>query len=154
MSLTGVKLTIAHIFDKKENVEEMLNLVVLTGRLVQDPELRYTPGEGIAVANFTLAVNRPFSRQQKEREVDYIKVVAWRKQAENISSYLKKGSMIALEGRLQARSYDDKDGTKRKVVEVVSRSVQFLDGKSGGKGGTQEIFLEEDEVPFNEEVRV
>ncbi|MEW5922318.1 MAG: single-stranded DNA-binding protein [Bacillota bacterium] len=126
----------------------MLNVVVLTGRLTQDPELRYTPGEGIAVANFTLAVSRPFTNQQGEREADFIKVVAWRKQAENVSSYLKKGSLVALEGRLQVRSYDDKDGIKRKVAEVVARSIQFLDSRDGAKVSSQEGTEEEDEVPF------
>jgi len=108
----------------------MLNMVVLIGRLAQDPELRYTSGEGTAVVTFNLAVERPFSNQKEEKEVDFIRIVAWEKLAENVANYLKKGSMAAVEGRLQLRSYEDKEGIKRTIAEVVARSVQFFpDGK-------------------------
>ena len=100
----------------------MLNNVILIGRLTADPELRYA-GEN-AVANFTLAVDRIGSD-----ETDFIRIVVWRKQAENVSKYLAKGSLAAVEGRLQIRSYDDKEGVRRIAAEVVARSVQFLDSK-------------------------
>lgn len=103
-----------------------MNHVVLIGRLTRDPELRYTPN-GVAVTTFTLAVNRPFTNQAGEQEADFIQVVAWQKLAENCANYLGKGRLCAVEGRLQIRNYEDKDGQKRKVAEVIASSVQFLD---------------------------
>ncbi|HPF42679.1 MAG TPA: single-stranded DNA-binding protein [Bacillota bacterium] len=110
----------------------MLNRVVLVGRLVRDPELRYTQNN-IAVVSFTLAVNRPFasSNQQNDNTADFISCTAWRKQAENISKYVNKGSMVAVDGRLQTRDYmDEKNNVRRYVTEVVCDSVVFLDSKS------------------------
>ena len=104
----------------------MLNVVVLVGRLAQDPELRYTPGNGTAVATFDLAVDRPFANRQGEREADFIRIVTWGKLAENCANYLQKGSLAAVMGRLQIRSYDDREGIRRKVAEVVARDVRFL----------------------------
>ena len=86
----------------------MLNRVVLIGRLTRDPELRYTPN-GIAVASFTLAVNRPWLNQQGEREADFIPIVVWRKQAENCANYINKGSLVAVDGRMQVRTYETKE---------------------------------------------
>lgn len=106
-----------------------MNKVFLIGRLVRDPELRYT-GSNIAVATFSLAVNRPFSGQNGERETDFINIVVWRKQAENVKNYLNQGSQVAIDGRIQTRSYDDQNGTKRYVTEVVADNVQFLDTKA------------------------
>jgi len=102
-----------------------LNRVILIGNLAQDPELRYTP-DGKPVVNFTLAVSRPFTNPNGERGVDFIPVVVWRKQAERCSEYLMKGSQVAVEGRLQVRSYEDRDGIKRKVSEVIAWRVEFL----------------------------
>ncbi len=107
----------------------MLNQVVLIGRLTRDPELRYTPGNGVPVATFTLAVDRNFTNQQGERETDFIDIVVWRKQAENCANYLKKGSLAAATGRLQVRSYDDSQGIRRKVAEIVADDVRFLDSR-------------------------
>ncbi|WP_313431697.1 single-stranded DNA-binding protein [Siminovitchia terrae] len=106
----------------------MLNRAILVGRLTADPNLRHTPN-GVPVANFTLAVNRMFANQQGEREADFINCVIWRKPAENAANYLKKGSMAGVDGRLQTRSYDDQDGKRVYVTEVVADSVQFLDSK-------------------------
>ena len=106
----------------------MLNKIILIGRLVQDPELRYTPG-GVAVANFTLAVDRPFVNQKGERETDFIRVVTWRKLAETCAGNLTKGRLVAVEGRLQIRSYDDREGIRRTAAEVVAGSVSFLDSR-------------------------
>ncbi|MBP1931779.1 single-stranded DNA-binding protein [Ammoniphilus resinae] len=103
----------------------MINRVVLVGRLVKDPELRYTPS-GVAVATFTLAVNRTFTNGEGEREADFINIVAWRQLAELCANYLKKGSQAGLEGRLQTRSYDNKEGKRVYVTEVVADNVQFL----------------------------
>ncbi|MBM7645516.1 single-strand DNA-binding protein [Scopulibacillus daqui] len=106
----------------------MINRVVLVGRLTKDPELRYTPN-GVAVANFTIAVNRPFTNQQGERDADFIQVVVWRRQAENAANYLSKGSLAGVDGRLQTRSYENNDGRRVYVTEVVADSVQFLEPK-------------------------
>jgi single-strand DNA-binding protein len=103
-----------------------MNQIVLIGRLTRDPELRYTPN-GIAVANFDLAVDRPTTNQQGERETDFIRIVAWQKQAELCANYLKKGRLVAVQGRLQIRNYETQDGQKRKSAEVVANFVQFLD---------------------------
>lgn len=102
-----------------------LNQVVLIGNLTRDPELRYTP-DGTPVTSFTIAVNRPFVNRQGEREADFVPVVVWRKRAETCSEYLMKGSQVAVEGRLQVRNYEDKDGIKKWVTEVVARRVDFL----------------------------
>lgn len=106
-----------------------MNKVFLIGRLVKDPELRYT-GSNIAVATFSLAVNRPFTGTSGERETDFINIVVWRKQAENVKNYLNQGSQVAIDGRIQTRSYDDQNGQKRYVTEVVADNVQFLDTKA------------------------
>ena len=105
-----------------------MNKVFLIGRLTRDPELRYT-SSNLPVASFTVAVNRSYTNQAGEREADFINVVVWRKQAENIKNYLKQGSQIAIDGRIQTRSYDDSEGKKRYVTEVVADNVQFLDSK-------------------------
>lgn len=115
----------------------MLNRVVLVGRLTKDPELKYTPN-GVAVANFTLAVNRPFSNQQGEKETDFINVVVWRKLAENVANFLKKGSLAGVDGRVQTRSYDNSQGQKVYVTEVMAESVQFLEPKGQQQSKPQE----------------
>lgn len=107
----------------------MLNRVVLVGRLTKDPELRYTPN-GVAVANFTLAVNRTFTNQQGERDADFINCVVWRRQAENVANFLKKGSLAGVDGRVQTRSFDNQEGRRVFITEIVAESVQFLEPKS------------------------
>lgn len=121
----------------------MMNRVVLVGRLTKDPDLRYTPN-GVAVATFTLAVNRTFTNQQGEREADFINCVIWRKPAENVANFLKKGSLAGVDGRLQTRNYEGQDGKRVYVTEVVADSVQFLEPRSsasqdrgGDFGGNQ-----------------
>jgi single-strand DNA-binding protein len=104
----------------------MLNRIVLIGRLVRDPELRYTPN-GVATCGFSLAVDRPFVNQKGERETDFIDVVIWRKLAETCAAHLGKGRLVAVEGRLQIRSFETAEGQKRKVAEVVADNVRFLD---------------------------
>jgi len=112
----------------------MINRVILVGRLTKDPELRYTPN-GVAVASFTLACNRPFTNQQGEREADFIRVVVWRRQAENVANYLQKGSLAGVDGRIQTRSYDNNEGRRVFVTEVVGDSVQFLEPKGANNPG-------------------
>ena len=103
-----------------------MNKVVLIGRLTKDPELRFSPGTGIAISRFTIAVNRR-KKEDGTQEADFIPCVAWRKQAENLANYQKKGNQIAVTGRIQTRSYDGKDGIKRYVTEVIAEEIQFLD---------------------------
>ncbi|MCI2552254.1 single-stranded DNA-binding protein, partial [Listeria monocytogenes] len=113
----------------------MMNRVVLVGRLTKDPELRYTPA-GVAVATFTLAVNRPFKNGQGEQEADFIQCVVWRKPAENVANFLKKGSLAGVDGRVQTRNYEGNDGKRVYVTEIVAESVQFLESKQNGAGGS------------------
>ncbi|MBQ4583751.1 MAG: single-stranded DNA-binding protein [Bacilli bacterium] len=150
-----------------------MNKVILVGRLTKDPEMR-TTGSGVAVTSFTVAVNRPYSDQSGERQTDFINCVIWRKQAENVARYCNKGSLVAVEGRIQTRSYDHQDGSKRYVTEVVCDNVTFLSSKNSGStsepmsfGGNMsediattdvtddpfkdfgdEIALSEDDLPF------
>lgn len=113
-----------------------MNRVVLVGRLTKDPELRYTP-TGAAVATFTLAVNRTFTNQQGEREADFINCVVWRKPAENVANFLKKGSLAGVDGRLQTRNYEGQDGKRVFITEVQAESVQFLEPRNSGAGSGQ-----------------
>lgn len=112
-----------------------MNKVFLIGRLTRDPELRYT-GNNTAVASFSLAVNRNFTNQSGEREADFINIVVWRKQAENVKNYLSQGSQVAIDGRIQTRSYDDNNGQKRYITEVIADNVEFL-GTKGSNSMTQ-----------------
>lgn len=112
-----------------------MNKVFLIGRLTRDPELRYT-GSNTAVATFSIAVNRNFSNQNGEREADFINIVVWRKQAENVKNYLSQGSQVAIDGRIQTRSYDDQQGQKRYVTEVVADNVEFLGSKNSSSASS------------------
>ncbi len=123
-----------------------MNKVFLIGRLVRDPELRYT-GSNIPVATFSLAVNRPFTGQSGERETDFINIVVWRKQAENVKNYLNQGSQVAIDGRIQTRSYDDQSGNKRYVTEVIADNVQFLDTKASRE--QREVNKTQDVNPYS-----
>ena len=105
-----------------------MNKVFLIGHLVKDPELRYT-SSNIPVTSFTLAVNRNFANQNGEKEVDFINIVAWKKQAEIIHKYCFKGSKVAIDGRLQTRTYEDQSGQKRYVSEVALENIEFLSTK-------------------------
>lgn len=151
----------------------MLNRIVLIGRLVRDPELRYTQS-GKANCTFTLAVDRVFKDANGERQTDFIDIVVWGKIAESSANYLSKGKLAAVDGRLQIRTYEAKDGSKRKAAEVVAETVRFLtpvgisnpkaenEDKPFGPGPTEEAPImnpfapnsdsgptyEEDELPF------
>lgn len=109
----------------------MMNRVVLVGRLTKDPELRITPN-GVPTASFTLAVNRNFKNSQGETEADFINCVVWRKPAENVANFLKKGSLAGVDGRIQTRNYEGQDGKRVYVTEVQAESVQFLEPKGNG----------------------
>lgn len=111
----------------------MINKALLVGRLVRDPEYRTTPS-GVQVATFTLAVNRTFTNQQGEREADFINCVVFRKQAENVNQYLSKGKLAGVDGRLQSRSYENNEGKRVYVTEVVCDNVQFLEPKDSQNG--------------------
>ncbi|MBY6798128.1 single-stranded DNA-binding protein [Clostridium botulinum] len=131
-----------------------MNKVVLIGRLTADPELRFTPGNGTAVSRIILAVQRRYKKEGQE-EADFISIVIWGKQAEAIATHQKKGRLIGVSGRIQTRSYDAKDGTKKYVTEVIAEEVQFLEwgkNKEDNPGNTQEndfIEVEDDgDIPF------
>ncbi|MGN7457155.1 single-stranded DNA-binding protein [Paenibacillus pasadenensis] len=104
----------------------MLNRVILIGRLTRDPELRYTPS-GVAVTQFTLAVDRPFNSQSGEREADFIPIVTWRQLAETCANYLRKGRLAAVEGRMQVRNYENNEGKRVYVTEIIADNVRFLE---------------------------
>ncbi|RJE47372.1 MULTISPECIES: single-stranded DNA-binding protein [unclassified Dehalobacter] len=134
----------------------MLNRVVLIGRLTKDPELRYTPN-GVAVASFTLAVDRNYKNSQGEKETDFIPCVVFRQLAELCANYLAKGRLAAVDGRIQVRSYDGQDGQKRWVTEVLGENVRFLSPKDNNAGSSSaqndfgsfahEVSLDDD-IPF------
>nr|DAU01484.1 MAG TPA: Single strand binding protein [Caudoviricetes sp.] len=138
----------------------MINNVVLVGRLTRDPELRYTPSN-VAVATFSLAVNRNFKNQAGDREADFISCIMWRQQAENFANWLKKGSLVGITGRIQSRSYDNQQGQRVYVTEVVAESFQILEKKDNSANNasmenqippsfekTNPINISDDDLPF------
>jgi len=140
----------------------VFNKVILIGRLTRDPELRFLPSSGTPVTTFTIAVSRNYLNQSGEREADFIPIVVWRKLAEICANNLTKGRLIAVEGRIQTRSYDDKSGTRRYVTEVVAEDIRFLDRPKAERQNSsvnidEDVFadlpegfmpIDEDEVPF------
>lgn len=109
-----------------------MNNVTLVGRLTKDPDLRYT-ANGKAVANFTLAINRSFNNPQGERDADFINCVAWDKPAENLANFMRKGSRVGVVGRIQTRNYENDQGQRVFVTEVVAENIQFLESKNNGQ---------------------
>ncbi|MFK4839400.1 single-stranded DNA-binding protein [Lactococcus petauri] len=124
----------------------MINNVVLVGRVVRDPELRYTP-QNTAVATFTLAVNRRFKNAQGEREADFINCVLWRQPAENLANWAKKGTLVGITGSIQVRNYENKEGQRVYVTEVLADNFQMLESNSNKteKGKTKS---NQDKDPF------
>ncbi|EGQ1741509.1 single-stranded DNA-binding protein [Staphylococcus pseudintermedius] len=114
----------------------MLNRVVLVGRLTKDPEFRTTPS-GVSVATFTLAVNRNYKNKNGEQQADFINCIVFRKQAENVNNYLSKGNLAGVDGRLQSRSYENQEGRRIFVTEVICDSVQFLESKNNNQSNNQ-----------------
>ena len=127
----------------------MLNVVAIMGRLVADPELRTTQN-GTNVCSFRIACDRNFSRQGEQRQADFIDIVAWRQQGEFVSKYFQKGSLIAIEGALQTRQYEDRNGNKRTAVEVVANNINFAGPKNGGQSGDRSSDYQKHE-PTNQE---
>lgn len=113
----------------------MINNVVLVGRMTKDAELRYTPSN-VAVATFTLAVNRTFKSQNGEREADFINCVIWRQPAENLANWAKKGALIGITGRIQTRNYENNQGQRVYVTEVVADNFQMLESRATREGST------------------
>lgn len=136
-----------------------MNKVVLIGRLTKNPELRFTPGTGLAVSTFTIAVDRRTNKEGK-KETDFIPIVVWGKQGENVANYMSKGKLIGISGRIQTRNYEGKDGIRRYVTEIVADEVQFLDYKSSSNNvandnnstsyddGWNDPVEDDDEIPF------
>ena len=125
----------------------MLNKILLLGRLVADPELRYTAA-GKAVAQFTLAVDRPFAGQDGKKEADFIPVILWGKTAEAAANYSFKGQRLLVEGRLQIRSYETKDGSKRWATEVIGNSIEFIEKKESSGFDAMGTQVLDEELPF------
>ena len=139
-----------------------MNKVILMGRLTRDPEVRYTQTNNTLVASFSLAINRRFARQGEERQADFINVVAWNKTGEFCSKYFKKGQQVSIIGRLQTRNYDDKDGKKVYVTEVIAEEAYFADsrrdgdasdfentfGETFGQSAEFQVTSSDDDLPF------
>lgn len=138
----------------------MINNVVLVGRLTRDPELRHTPSN-VAVATFSLAVNRNFKNQAGDYEADFISCIMWRQQAENFANWLKKGALVGITGRIQTRSYDNQQGQRVYVTEVVAESFQILEKKDNAANNasmenqippsfekTNPMDISDDDLPF------
>jgi len=121
----------------------MLNVVAITGRLTADPELKKT-NTGTSVCSFTVAVDRNFVKQGEERQADFLEIVAWKNAAEFVSKYFQKGSMIAVQGTIQTRNWEDKNGNKRKSTEIIADQISFCGGKAEEKPAKPNI---EYEVP-------
>lgn len=115
-----------------------MNVAILIGRLTRDPELRYIPSTGKAVATFSIAVDRPFSGKDGKKQADFFNIVVWGKIAENCANYLAKGRLAGIKGQIQNRSYDTQAGEKRYVTEIVADTVQFLEKATGANTGYQE----------------
>ncbi|MFT8352192.1 single-stranded DNA-binding protein [Clostridium saccharoperbutylacetonicum] len=130
-----------------------MNKVTLIGRLTKEPELRFTPGSGASVTSITLAVDK-YNTKTGQKEADFVPVVIWGKQAESTANYMSKGSQMAISGRIQTRSYDAKDGTKRYVTEVVATEVQFLSKSNNNDVSNLDTFgggdFEEDITPVDD----
>ena len=136
-----------------------MNRVNLIGRLTKDPELRFTPGTGMAVSTFTVAVDRRANKDGK-KEADFIPIVVWGKQGENVANYMSKGRLIGISGRIQTRNYEGKDGIRRYVTEIVADEVQFLDYKNNSSNNVANDNnstsydegwndpIDDDEIPF------
>ena len=135
--------------------------VNLIGRLTKDPELRFTPGTGMAVSTFTIAIDRRKANKDGVREADFIPIVVWGKQGENVANYMSKGRLIGISGRIQTRNYEGKDGIRRYVTEIVADEVQFLDYKNSSSNnvandnnstsydeGWNDPIDDDDEIPF------
>lgn len=128
----------------------MINNAVIMGRLVADPELR-TTASGNSVSSFTVAVDRNFVRQGEEKQADFIDVIAWRQTAEFICKYFRKGSMIAIQGHIQTRMYEDKNGNKRKAVELIADNVSFCGTKPETDKPSVDVGyvdIPDDDLPF------
>ncbi|HKL61368.1 MAG TPA: single-stranded DNA-binding protein [Acholeplasma sp.] len=127
----------------------MLNRVVLVGRITKDPELKRTQSN-IAVVSFSLAIDRQFTNEQGERQADFIQCVVWRKQAENVAQYVKKGALLGIDGRIQTRNYETANGETRYVTEVLCDSVQFLESRKSQENTSPQDFNDkyEEEDPF------
>lgn len=128
----------------------MLNRVILIGRLTKDPELRYTPS-GVANCTYTLAVDRPFTNQGGEREADFLQIVTWRQLAETCANYLKKGRLTAVEGRVQVRSYENNEGKRVYVTEIVADNVRFLESSKNDNAGRQQAGTKSNNDPFSDD---
>ena len=123
-----------------------MNKIILIGRLTKDVELRYTQVTNTAVASFTLAVDRKFTKSDNEKQTDFFNVIAWNKLAENISKYLSKGKQVAISGRLETRSWNDESGQKHNTIEIIAEEASFIDPKN--KKNNEEILSSP--IPINE----
>ena len=127
-----------------------MNVTVLIGRLTRDPELKYVPSTGKPVANFTIAVDRPYTSKSGERMTDFFNIVVWGKQAENCANYIAKGRLVGIKGTIENRSYENQNGEKKYITEIIAENVQFLEFATKGNEVNRGNVMTEEEIEYDD----
>ena len=127
-----------------------MNVAVLIGRLTRDPELKYVPSTGKPVSNFTIAVDRPYTSKSGERMTDFFNIVVWGKQAENCANYIAKGRLVGIKGTIENRSYENQNGEKKYVTEIIAENVQFLEFATKGNQVNGANVMTEEEIDYDD----
>lgn len=127
-----------------------MNVAILIGRLTRDPELKYVPSTGKAVAHFTIAVDRPYTSKSGERMTDFFNIVVWGKQAENCANYIAKGRLVGIKGTIENRSYESQNGEKRYITEIIAENVQFLEFATKGNEVNRGNVMTEEEMEYDD----
>lgn len=127
-----------------------MNVTVLIGRLTRDPELKYVPSTGKPVANFTIAVDRPYTSKTGEKMTDFFNIVVWGKQAENCANYIAKGRLVGIKGTIENRSYENQNGEKKYITEIIAENVQFLEFATKGNEVNGANVMTEEEIEYDD----
>lgn len=127
-----------------------MNVAVLIGRLTRDPELKYVPSTGKPVSNFTIAVDRPYTSKSGERMTDFFNIVVWGKQAENCANYIAKGRLVGIKGTIENRSYENQNGEKKYITEIIAENVQFLEFATKGNEVNRGNVMTEEEIEYDD----
>lgn len=127
-----------------------MNVAVLIGRLTRDPELKYVPSTGKPVSNFTIAVDRPYTSKSGERMTDFFNIVVWGKQAENCANYIAKGRLVGIKGTIENRSYENQNGEKKYITEIIAENVQFLEFATKGNQVNGANVMIEEEIEYDD----
>ena len=127
-----------------------MNVAVLIGRLTRDPELKYVPSTGKPVANFAIAVDRPYTSKTGEKMTDFFNIVVWGKQAENCANYIAKGRLVGIKGTIENRSYENQNGEKKYITEIIAENVQFLEFATKGNEVNRGNVMTEEEIEYDD----